>query len=202
MATASDDFNRANETPLAGNWTNFGGNFNLATNAAAPASASSDANAVWNVFTPANDQFSQADLTVNGNNAGDQGLGFALRSSGVASPTQYRIVIDHGPANNVSITRYNTGTGSNLKQVTQTWSDGATWRVEITGYVISVFLSGSLVTSFDDSASGSKIASGKVGISFSSTETSASLDNWSGGDIAVAGGPVPNLYLNRSNLGW
>jgi hypothetical protein len=200
VATASDNFNRANETPIAGNWTNFQGTFNLATNAATPASpASADAGTKWNANTFGADQFSQADLTVSGANGADQGLGLVLRTDGAASPTQYRIVADHNATLNISIARQNAGVFAGLKQVTQAWTDGDTWRVEIKGFIISVYRNGGLVTTFDDSASGSKIASGQVGIGFSSSETSASLDNWSGGDLAVASHvsfePIPFIPL-------
>lgn len=188
MATASDDFNRANETPLAGNWTSFtASKFNLAGNVVVPAATGSDSTSIWNANAFANDQFSQAALTVNGTNGGGAGLGLCLRSDGNPSRTLYRLVIDHAASNNIDISRFNAGANSPLKQVTQAWTDGDTWRFEITGFVLSVYRNGALVTTFDDSASGSKIASGSVGISYSSTETSASLDNWSGGDLA---GPV------------
>jgi hypothetical protein len=187
MPTASDNFNRANETPLAGNWTCFINTWNLAGNICVAASGAVDADAVYNAITPANDQFSQADLTVSGTNGSDQGVGLLLRTDGAASPTHYRIVVDHAATNNVAIDRFNTGTFASLKTVTQAWTDGDTWRVEVTGFIITIKRNAATVTTFDDSASGSKIASGKVGICFSSTETSASLDNWSGGDLVAAG---------------
>lgn len=203
MATASDNFDRANETPLAGNWTCFGGGgtpgrFNLSGNiAVASAPGTDDANAYWNANSFGADQFSEAKLTVSGTLGGGRGIGLLLRTDhaatvgGVDQHTQYRLVVDHATSNNVDLGRITGGVYTNLANWTvNPWSDGDTWRVEISGYVITVYRNGTSIGapssgSNDDSASPSKIASGQLGIAFSSNETSASVNDWSGGDLST-----------------
>jgi hypothetical protein len=206
MATVvTDDFNRANETPLAGNWTGFDGGssarrFNLASNVCVATNTTTDDNcAYWSANTFWNDQFAQAQLTVAGTGGGGQGIGFLLRTdgvgaSGVATWTGYRFIADHATSNNIDITRVNAGTFTHLATSTLTWSDNDTWRFEIVGYVLVAKRNETVVLSYDDSASGSRIVSGRVGITFSSPDTSGSLDNFSGGEL------VPGI--NPSSPTW
>jgi hypothetical protein len=100
--------------------------------------------------------------------------------------TCYRLIGDHAASVNFSIDKFVSGTFTNLGTRTQAFSDGDLVYLEVQGTTLVAKVAGSqLGASITDSA----IASGKAGISFSSTETSASLDDWEGGDFA-AGGPT------------
>jgi hypothetical protein len=58
--SASDDFNRADASPLSGNWTTITGTGNLAlTSNQVTAASNAISAAYYNAFTPANDQFAQ-----------------------------------------------------------------------------------------------------------------------------------------------
>lgn len=202
MATASDDFERADETPLAGNWTQYGGGgtsnrFNLSGGVVvAPNSTTDDCNATWNQTSFGADQFSEAKLTVTGGGGNGQGVGLVVRSDSAAQApagadkhSHYRVTLDHAATNNVQLQCFNAGTPRTLQTVTQAWTNGDTIRLEITGYVLSVKINGAAAfTTFDDSASGSKLASGQPGISNSTNDTSPSFNDWAGGDL---GGAAP-----------
>lgn len=189
MATASDSFNRANETPLVGNWTSFGGagsaGWNLSGNIVVPSDTSQDELAMWNANSFGADQFSEGALTEASTSSGT-GPGFFLRGTGTvyASWTGYRMAVNKGTTLTVEIGRTNSGSFSSLATFNvASWTSGDIWRYEIAGFVLKVYRNGSLVGSFDDSASGSKIASGQLGLFYSSTGSTPSIDNWNGGDL-------------------
>lgn len=190
MTTVSDSFDRANENPLAGNWTVGTGSgetaFNLNGNIVVPNNLVSDASAWWSGATWGNDQSSQAKLTVNGTAGSGAGVGLTLRHIATASTkTFYRFVVDHAASNNVNISRQITGSSTSLATFTvASWADGDTWQFTAVGpaaaTVLTVYRNGGQVGTFTDNSS---IASGLPGLAYSSTETSASINDWVGTDV-------------------
>lgn len=180
---ASDNFNRANETPLSGggNWTTQAGNnpFNLSSNVAVPSSVASDDVSVYTAGTWPNDHYSQADLTVTSTGGGDQGIGLVVRAS-AAAVTHYRGIADHASSGNIWISKLVAGVYTNLSSSTSSWTNGATWELDVQGTTLTFKRAGTTILSTTNSS----IASGNPGIILSSLVTSASLDNWQGGDFS------------------
>ena len=176
-ALAADSFNRANQTPLAGNWTST--SLNLSSNHVVPASLGTDGRAYYSGTTwPAN-QYSKAQLFVTGTAGGDQGMGLIVRQS-TSAVTYYRLAVDHATSNNVGLSKRVAGTYTSLATFTQSWTDGDVWELRVIGARLQVFRNGTQVgTDVTDCA----IASGAAGIAYSSSETAASLDNWEGGAV-------------------
>ena len=82
------------------------------------------------------------------------------------------------------------GTYTSLVRWTQAFTDGDQFTIAIENQVLYVYdKTLTQVKTYDDTGGGGP-TTGSVGISFSSRETSAFLDNWSGGTFSTAaGGP-------------
>jgi hypothetical protein len=185
MTTISDSFNRANETPLASGWTTGTSDvaFNLTGNVAVPSDASvNDDCSIYTGATWGNDQSSKAKLTCTGTAGGSAGVGLCLRHA-AAAKTYYRFALDHAASNNMCIDRFVAGAHAILVTWTQTFTDGDTFEYTVTGpqtaSVLTVYRNGTQVQQFTDN---STIASGTPGLSFSTSETAATVDDWVGTD--------------------
>jgi hypothetical protein len=180
---AADNFNRANGIGLGANWTQPAGTsnqFDISSNAAIPHSAASgDSYDAYTAITWPNDQWSQANLTVSGTAGGGNGIGLAVRLA-TGQKTGYRTSLDHATSSNVDLSKVvnNTSTDLGLTSLAS-WTDGDLWELDILGTTLTLFHSGATQATTSDSA----ITSGNAGIFFSTSETSASLDNWAGGDF-------------------
>jgi hypothetical protein len=181
----TDDFNRANESPLAGNWTRANGsahNFQLISNEIAGFSVSDDGAYYWNAVTPPDDQWSEiAAGTVLGEDTYwgaacrcFTGIGFTMY---IAAPSlvgeggkKLMSVVDSNFTTIASITAANVVSGD----VVRVEAQGSTIRYKQNG----VEQTGSPVTN-------TSIASGRWGVYIYAL--SARLDNWQGGDFAVPG---------------
>lgn len=184
MTTVTDDFNRANETPLAGNWSTGTGEtgFNLVSNVASAPDDTNDRCSVYTAASFGNDQSSKGNLTTAGATAASQGIGLVVRHA-AAARTYYRFVITHSSAPQVEIDRFVAGAGSSLVQFNQTFTDGDTFEMVVTGPAaaarIEIFRNGASIQVFTDNSS---LASGNPGISYSTSSTSGTVDNWVGTD--------------------
>lgn len=196
---ATDNFNRANETPLSGggNWSlSFADNpWDLSANVVVPRVINNDCIMHYTAGTWPNDHYSKADLTVNATVGGDQGVGLTVRGSTTAT-TYYRAVADHAASGNVSIAKMVAGAHTTLATTTSSWTDGATWELDVQSTTLTFKRAGSTIATTTDAS----IASGKPGIALSSNVTSASLDNWEGGDFtstaaSLVYGPPPMAAL-------
>ena len=181
----SDDFNRANETPLVGNWTRPSGTspeFNLSGNTVVPGNSTVDTISYRNDVTWPADQYMQAKITASGANAGS-GPGVACRMDTV-NKTFYWAVIDN--AGNINIDRANSGTFANIGTRTVTYAAGGVLKLEVTGtgatVTLKVFYQGSQVGADMTDTSGSRLLSGKGGIAYSS-DVGGSIDDAAGGSI-------------------
>jgi hypothetical protein len=185
-ALALDNFNRANENPLGnGVWSTVTGlsAMQVASNIATPSNLGADCGSRYSGISWPNDQYSRAKLTVNGTVGVGAGIALYVRVAAAAN-TGYRLTVDHAATNNVFVKRFNAGTPTTLTgfPVTQSWSDGATWELRVTGSQVQVFLNGVQV---GPTVTDTNIASGSPGIGYSSTETSGSVEDWEGGDPTV-----------------
>lgn len=184
---ASDTFTRANEAPMAGNWTTVGGQggLNLTTNQVVPINPAVDGGVVWTGRTWAVDQSSRAKLTVTGTGGSGQGPGLCVRAS-TAADTRYRFVVDHAASSNCRLTQSNAGSSVTKLVFTQAFVDGDLWELTAEGpqsrVIVKMYYLGQLVGQILD-LDNLIPAAGSPGLYFSSTETSAAMDDWVGGEL-------------------
>jgi hypothetical protein len=181
----ADSFNRTNQTPIAGNWTTAPVNpgwqaLALVSNQVVPTNAVADGEAYYSAMIWPDDQYSKAKLYVTGTGGAAQGIGLLVRQS-ASAVTHYRLVVDHASSGNVALGKHVAGTYTSLATVTQSWTDGAVWELRVTGTKLQIFLNGTQVGA---DVTDNSIASGSAGIVYSSTETSAAIDDWEGGQVA------------------
>lgn len=181
MTTVTDDFNRANETPLAGNWANGTGEagFNLTSNAAVPVNpASADGCSIYTGTSFGADHSIVGPLVVSGNNGAEQGMGLCVRHA-LAARTYYRLIIDHAGSNNATLARFVAAAHTTLVTWTQTFTDGDLFELRVTGptsnAVLTIYRNGVSAQTFTDTSS-TVPASGAPGLSSSSAYTSGSID--------------------------
>lgn len=200
IAFKFDNFNRANENPMP-NWLSTGNNFVVVSNAAAPSTLGSDCMSVYDggITWPV-DQYCQAKITVTGTLGGGRGPGVIVRGDASVN-TNYRAVVDHAASNNVEVQRIVAGVYTQLATRTTTWVDGDVLRLEVTGTgasrVLKVFRNGTQLGANIADASGGIDAANRPGLGYSSSETSASIDDWEAGGEAWV--PVPKVVINVSN---
>lgn len=196
---ATDDFNRANDTNLLGNWTEEVGGFgfNVTSNTAQTDDIGSDTIAVLGGVTWPTDMYAQAKISVTGT-AG--GFGVALRADTVAN-TYYRAVVNKAASANVSVERMVTGTHTVLSTRTTTWTDGNTLKLEVTGtgasIVLKVYQNGTQLGANIADASGGISTINKPGLTYSSTSVSGSVDDFEAGSVSATGSVVPLLLSQR-----
>lgn len=200
MPVANDTFDRANETPLAGNWTTITSEtaWNLSGNIAVPSSLAADCGVRYSGAAFQGDQSSSAKLSVNGTGGGGAGVGLAVRVASGAR-TYYRFVLDHAATNNAELRRFVAGASAAIDTwTTGVWSDGQRFEFRVVGptanAILGVYLDGALIRTFTDTA-GTVPASGSPGLSYSSTTSSASADDWVGSDafglVRATFNPIP-----------
>lgn len=202
-ALATDDFNRADTVgpDLGINWTNvfagaFASNgFQITSNVAVPTTLGSDKLEIYTGVTFPADQYAQAKITVTGTSA-QTGPGPAVR--GAVDGSCYRVVVNKRVADNVEIQKFVGATFSSLGLRTALWVDGDTLRIEAQGTSIRVHQNGAQLGA---SATDSALVSGFPGISYSSTSTTASVDDWEGGTFSVEADNSPIGFLGRG-AGW
>jgi hypothetical protein len=185
---ASDNFTRADQTPLASPWTDvtFGGNdsFNLASNVVLnPSPAVNDALSIYGGIAWPNDQYSEVTLASPSTPA-DATIGYGpVVRAATGQTTFYRVTgngygWDFSKALAGAFTHPSVGT-------TTTFANGDQLKLSIVGTTWTIYKNG---VSFD-SGTDIDIASGSPGIGYSSADAaSAGIRAWSGGDFNVATG--------------
>lgn len=179
---ASDNFNRANENPLAGNWTTqTGANaMQLSDSTRVRGTVTGYNAAYWNADAFGGDHYSQivATIVASGNSAfpcvrmqSGAASAYYVRGNGAGTVGVYKIV-------NGTITQL----GSNYAL---TVANGDTLKISITGSVITISHNGvPHATTQTDSA----LTGGSAGVG--SGNTARYADDWTGGDVAASGKPA------------
>ena len=185
---ASDNFNRANETPIASPWhqtPNPGGftrDVNLSSNQAV---TSNDLDTLWywddTVVSWPNDQWAQAALTPGGNSSGS-GCGPAIRVNKSSGKNCYMMTLDTG--GHVDFDKWVSDSYTTIWARSVTYSAGATGYIEAQGTTLIAKYNGSAIGA---SSTDSSLSSGYPGIWYSSGVTSGKWDDWSAGDFASGG---------------
>lgn len=202
MPTATDGFNRTNETPLAAPWTSAGeNNFNLAGNVAVPDQNGQDCSMIY-TGTFGNDQSSSAKLNIVGGSGAGAGIGLYTRHPTTATKSGYRLCGDHVASNNWELARFVAGAFTSLLVFTRAWTNGDLFELRAVGpasaTVLTVYHNGVQIQQTTDN---STIASGNPGLGYSGPDggTSAwSADDWTGTDTF---GVVSYLGPRRMPLG-
>lgn len=173
---ATDDFNRANETPIAGNWSSAGGTFSslqLSSNALTHDTASVDGASYYSAIAWPDSQYAEIQLTNLTNDGGP-----AVRISAAAKTAYILSVLSSG---GFRIVRILAGVNLDLFASAVGFSVG-----DVAGISVRPSGSGSVITAFRNGkplagAYNADIASGNAGaFIFSNTLV---LDNWVGGSL-------------------
>jgi hypothetical protein len=167
----TDNFNRANETPLASPWTIiFGPGANLVSN---QASGAGDSMVAYTSSVSSADQFSQVVIPF----ASTQFVAPACRCSNVAGGGDAYVVLMGGFH---SFGKFVNGTFSNLTATGTGEVDGATCRLEVEGSSLRYYQDTVLSPSspYTDT---SVTAVGLAGMSFGASGDT--MDDWEGGDL-------------------
>src|SRR5574343_259563 len=149
MATASDSFDRANENPLAGNWTTITGvgAMRIVSNTARSVTEARSG-AYYNAQTFTNDHFSECVVGADGS-SNIIGAGVAIRVSSSAQ-TCYYIYTRLSTTPGVTLFRCVSGTYDLIGQDNSIISPGATIRLSAVGSTISVTHNGDVRISVTD----------------------------------------------------
>lgn len=194
----NDTFTRADESPLAGNYTKIGGggggiaNIYLVGNAIqATTAADSEAAFVWTADTFANDQWGSLDATTFGGGGGTVGINLRTDPTGVNRTHYYLVAGGQGGSFLLgsSMTRRLAGVKTVLTSEAVTDWGAAPFPVycEAIGDVLNIRQggsSGSIVLTYTDTGG---IASGSVGpfMTYKSTDTDIIADNFQANNLTA-----------------
>ena len=179
---ATDNFNRANNADLGTSWAILTGEFpwRIIGNTVIPTSLGGDTTERSSgIAWPANQYASVAVIAASGGtSSGTQGVGVALRVSATAR-TYYRIIIHGGSViNNVTISKFINGVSTTLGFRSVPFVANGRLYAEIVGNTIIVKWNGvALGAPIIDA----NITTGSPGVTYSSTLSNATLDDWEGG---------------------
>jgi hypothetical protein len=168
-----DNFVRADETPIAGNWSTdstFTPGLRLLTNALQGGSAG-NALSSWNAFTPADDQFSQVQVLVLGTSSD-----FGPTCRGNNAGSAYIALANTGAE---GIAKFTAGTYSSIAAVaiTPNLAVGDIFRLECEGSTLRMVRNGLVLGSTTDTS----FTAGSVGVHI--FPTNSRMKDWRGGDI-------------------
>jgi len=204
-AQATDNFNRANETPMAGNWSTVTGEgaFNLSSNAAIPNSLGSDCATRYSGRAWTDDQSSVAKITA-GNDGATTGTGVLVRAASGAR-TYYGVMISTSAgANNVLFRRVAgafTQLGVAFNSGGAAWVNGDELELQVEGPStaanLTVYKNGTSIFTHTDNSS---ISSGSPGLVYSSTSARSIVDDWEGREPVVTPVAGPSLRIVQSTL--
>ena len=178
---ASDDFNRSDENPITGNWTDMSASGNVTiTGNQFSGTGNFGLMARWNADAPNPDQYSQIDVI-------DTDTGYVGPACRLSSVEDTGYIISAGDVDDtIYVSRLNAGVLTELTNMSQDFSGSPrTLRVECFGtgatVGIRILVDGTQVGSVYFDSSAGRILSGGIGISSLGTESRG--DNWQGGNL-------------------
>lgn len=174
----TDDFNRADEDPISGNWTPQTGSGRVVSNQFAGPSGGGESMIYWNAGSaPSNDQWSQITVTTAGTNSD---WGCAIRCSTSALTCYF---IDHFPSFE-GLYKVVAGSYTNIAAGgASLYSTSDVLYIEAQGTAILCKINGSTDASVTDSS----ISSGRFGIFAAIADCRG--DDYSAGDFAAGTNP-------------
>ncbi len=186
---ASDNFNRADVDPIAGNWSTIPNleNLQIYSNALRLSTSNTSNGIRWNADAFNNDQYSFLRVTARGEPPWYCDRGACVRVSASAA-TFYMF---DGSLSNGVIDYYKCVAGTFTKigsPILDTINNGDTLKLKVEGTT----LTGTHNEHDHATRTDSTIVSGSAGIWMSGfTAGAATTDDWEGGDVAAGGGAVP-----------
>lgn len=182
QTTFSDDFNRADSTGLGANWGAAveGTAFNVASNKAAPQSATRSAHR-WASDLSSADHNSTVDVVVS---SGDPRGGPCVRVA-AAAVTYYYGWARTAATNNRRVGKIVAGSSTALSTFSLTTFSSGTLKLDINGSTITFYENGSSIFSGTDTSITGNLRPGLM----NENASTGTQDNWIGAD-AVAGGIV------------
>ena len=191
-ASYSDDFNRSNENPIAGNWATPGGvdPMQISSNQAEASTAGANYNYSYYNNTFGNDQDSQG--TLKGTSLASFHSGVGVRGSTSALTGYFYGDI----AGTYKILLLSAGSSSTLATCTGTPTAGHVMKLSVTSNHLTGTINGGSSCTVDDST----LTSGKAFIFGYSTLGQAALDDWSGSDSGGGGSSNPIKLCNSFGL--
>jgi hypothetical protein len=207
----TDDFNRANNADVGASWdpnaaVGIGDGLKIVSNLAA-FTTNNDTEETVNAISAPNNQYAEATLGTTTTSGVGAGYGIVCRSAGTAH-TGYRLV---GNASGYELARFNAGTITSLSSGSgTTFTTGDKIRLEVrTNGANCDWILKKNGTQFASGTDTSPIASGKVGITYSTNDATATgIDAFEAGDFTEGDGfkphPLPDgpigLRTGRSGL--
>lgn len=183
---ATDNFNRADEAPLASPWASITSEaqMNLTSNVVVNPATANDAQRRYTGVTFANDQYILGNLSITGENFTGAGVGFGLRANTGGTRSYYRFVICNGASNNIEVAIFNTGY-TLIGNATRSFSNGDKFEFRAVSSTLSIWHNDALVTSFTNAT----LSSGQVSVGYSGSSASIthSIDNVEMGNIIADG---------------
>jgi hypothetical protein len=177
---ATDNFNRAFQYPLAGNWTTSPG-FGPLTgyNNAVCTQSATLSSTYWNADTFGNDQYSLC-LALK-----PEWCGPAVRLASAGAGNGYYIFAGATPPNGVAVFKVVDGVNTQLgSEISRTNANNEIWKLSVSGTTLTPNVGGSDLSTRTDSS----LASGSAGMMIYSTYGGGVyLDDWEGGNVAAGG---------------
>jgi hypothetical protein len=178
MTSVADNFNRADETPLAAPWTKHAGTgtINLSSNALARVT-SGDLYEYYAGAATGADQFSKATVVAvpSGNDWGP-----AVRIGGAGHATLEGYFFECGAANAL-VGKHVNGAFTSIASFFGVQSAGDNFQMEIAGSAITCYRNGVVVKTTTDTSL--TLPGNGPGLFW--FNASGTLDDWSGGDLAA-----------------
>lgn len=182
---ATDDFNRADSADLGANWNPGIGPMQILSNKATWGSAAgdgSDAGENYSAISWPDDQYGQVAISGQDTTGSGSGIGIMLRYAN--SSNYYRIVVSGDAANNVVVAKVVSGGFTQITTRTQAWTNGDILKVEVQGNTLKVFRNG--VQLGANITGDAALATGGVGMFYSSSANTIRADDFEGGDFSTA----------------
>ena len=175
----TDNFNRADENPLAGNWETVGaGALQLSSNAVKASGSSILSASGWkSSVNPFNaNQYSKVQFT--GIHIYDEG-GVTVRGTAGSNGTYYASIYKIGAAE-LSISKVINGTLTELTNGACTLSLNDTIKLQVSGTTLTAYQNTTQICTIVDSS----ISSGQPGLFYDYGDANTTvLDNWEGGNL-------------------
>lgn len=184
---ATDNFNRANEIPITGNWTNELNTANLVANAVTCAAVGDFCGVRWNADSFPADQYAQVLMT---NIAGGSNYMGPTARMATGAATFYLCMSPADAGGTTYLTRFVAGSSTDLATGSGA-PDGSTFRITVRGTGATVTItcaadsgSGFVTLASASDTDASRITSGSAGFGGKNVGTNV-IDNWQGGSLAT-----------------
>lgn len=198
MASASDNFNRADNLDLGANWDSILSSAQIVGNEVRVTTAGSAASEVYNAFSPTNDQ--ECRVTIVTNTGTNAFIGATVRSADTPTNTHYHGISEANAAETSRIRKIVAGVVTQLAtENATTWVAGDVVTIGVVGTALTLYRNGTSVLTATDG----DIASGKGGLYMfndSADLATVELDTWevTDGSFSGSGGGIGNIPGNAT----